>query len=290
MTEDPLITVIIPTFNNRVQIELCLRSMRCCTRRAYRIIVRDNGSTDGTVEYLEATGLADLLLRSTDNDIDNIEWKAYDATIRQHVETPFFLVCHSDIVFLEPDWVEDVLAAAGHDETNALGGQLFPSRFTGHWIFGRWLSPWYAWGRTEAFRRLNLTWRRRFPDWCATHLPEFPDFFDAALIAAHPGAPLFWEHGGFLTAQVARHGARIVHCPPRSFHIGDMTGSVVKAARFPGETDVPHRLARSSAIRQHIVDMLAMPYRDDANFLQACHAVAAFALDRDLLPLSHFRK
>jgi len=289
MPEDALITVIIPTFNNRVQVELCLRSMRSCTRRAYRVIVKDNGSTDGTVEFLHATGLADLVLRSTANDIDNIESKAYDATIRDHVTTPFFLVCHSDIVFLEPDWVEDVLAAAGEDEANVLGGSIFPSSFTGHWILGRWLSPWYAWGRTEAFRRLDLTWRRRFPDWCAPRLSEFSAYFDEALIAAHPEAPLFWEHGGFLTAQVERHGARIVDRQPKAFHIGDMTGSVVKATLYPDEPDVPHRLARSRAIRRIIVDTLAASYGDGADFRQACRNIAAFALDQDLPQLRHFR-
>lgn len=289
MTEDAIITVIIPTFNNRAEIELCLRSMRCCTRRAYRVIVRDNGSTDGTIDYLETTGLADPVLRSAANDIDNIEGKAYDDTIRRHVTTPYFLVCHSDVVFLQPDWVEDVIAAAGNDEANVLGGRVFPPSYTGHWILGRWLSPWYAWGRTEAFRRLKLTWRRRFPDWCAPRLAEFRAFFDETLIAAHPEAPLFWEHGGFLTAEVARYGARIIDYRAKVFHIGDMTGSVVKAARFPDEADAPRRLARSSAIRRHIVDMLATPYTDGADFRQACRAVEAFALEKDLPQLRHFR-
>jgi glycosyltransferase involved in cell wall biosynthesis len=80
---DPLVTVVIPTFNNRFLIELCLRSMRCCTGSPFRVIVKDNGSTDGTFEYLEASGLADLVLRSTDNDFDNVEYRTYDEVIRR---------------------------------------------------------------------------------------------------------------------------------------------------------------------------------------------------------------
>ena len=290
MSEDAIVTVIVPTFNNRVEIELYLRSMGCCTSRPYRVIVQDNGSTDGTVEYLKQSGQVDLILQSTINDIDNVEGRAYDDAIRYHVSTPFFLVCHSDIIFLESDWVEEILSAAGSDEMNVLGGTLFSSSCTGKWILGPWLSPWYAWGRTDAFKRLALTWRRRFPEWCAEHRSEILTYFDRDLIAAHPGVPLFWEHGGFLTAQVDRHGCKIVDRPQRkTFHIGDLTGSVVKAANYPDEADAPRRLARSKAIKQVISDSLERTYASETGFLKACRNVVSFAMERDLPQLKAFR-
>ena len=68
--------------------------MKCCTDSPFRVIVRDNGSTDGTVEYLESSGLVDLVLKSGDNDFDNVERETYDEAIRNHVQTPYYLVCH----------------------------------------------------------------------------------------------------------------------------------------------------------------------------------------------------
>lgn len=290
MATDPLVTVIIPTFNNRFLIELCLRSMRCCTGSPFRVIVKDNGSTDGTVEYVQASGLVDLVLKSTRNDFDNVEYRAYDEVIRNFVQTSFFLVCHSDIVFLQPDWIEEILSNASADDTNIMGGRVFPSSYSGGWIFGRWLSPWYAWGRTELFKRLNLTWQRKFPQWCTLHLPEVQEYFDAELLAKNPGVSPFWEHGGYLISLVDSHRHKIVDCEPtKVFHIGDMTGSFVKGTHYPDASDVAQRVARAAAIGLFIQRILETSPETDHDFLLACHEVVAFARKNDFAVLQKFR-
>ena len=290
MPADPLVTVVIPTFNNRFLIELCLRSMRCCTSSPFRVIVKDNGSTDGTLEYLETSGLVDLVLRSTDNDFDNVEHRTYDEVIRNHVQTSYFLVCHSDVVFLQADWIEEIRSNAGTDDANIMGGRLFPASCSGGWIVGRWLSPWYAWGRTESFKRLNLTWQRKFPEWCALHLAEVREYFDEELLARNPGASLFWEHGGYLISLIDRYQRKIVDCEPaKVFHIGDMTGSLVKRIHYPDASDVTQRVARAAAIQKFIQHTLETSYETDHEFLLACHAVVAFARENDLAILQRFR-
>jgi hypothetical protein len=286
----PLVTVVIPTFNNRFLIELCLRSMRRCTGSPFCVIVKDNGSTDGTLEYVEASGLADLVLTSTDNDFDNVEYRVYDEVIRNHVRTPFFLVCHSDIVFLQADWIEDIRRNAGNDEANVMGGRIFPARGRGDWILGPWLSPWYAWGRTAAFKELRLTWQRKSPAWCARHLAEVREYFGEDLLAENPGARLFWEHGGYLISQIDRQGRTIVDCEPAGvFHLGDMTGSVVKGAHFPDAPDVPGRVSRAASIRQFIQRTLAEGASTDDDLSRACQAVVAFARDHDFAILQQYR-
>ena len=290
VTTEPLVTVVIPTFNNRFLIELCLRSMRCCTGSPFRVIVKDNGSTDGTVEYVEASGLADLVLKSTDNDFDNMEYRTYDEVIRNYVQTHFFLVCHSDIVFLQADWVEEIRSNAGTDDANIMGARIFPASYSRGWIVGRWLSPWYAWGRTESFKRFNLTWQRKSPEWCARHLAEIRQYFGEELLVNNPGASLFWEHGGYLISLIDRHGRKIVDCEPaKAFHIGDMTGSVVKATHFPESPDVPKRVSRAAAIEKFIQRILERGYETDHDFLRACHVIVAFAGNNDLAILQKFR-
>jgi glycosyltransferase involved in cell wall biosynthesis len=287
---DQLVTVVVPTFNNRFLIELCLRSMRCCTGSPFRVIVNDNGSTDGTVEYLQASGLVDLVLRSTDNDFNNVEYRTYDEVIRNYVQTPYFLVCHSDIVFLQADWIEEIRSSAGTDDAIVMGGRLFPARCSGGWLVGRWLSPWYAWGKTEPFKQLNLTWQRKFPEWCALHLPEVREYFDEELLANNSGANLFWEHGGYLISLIDRHRRKIVdYEPAKVFHIGDMTGSLVKGTHYPDASDVAHRMARARSIQQCIRHTLETRYENDHDFLLACHAVVAFARNNDLAILQKFR-
>jgi len=50
----PLVTVIIPTFNRRQWISICLDSVKSQTFPNVETLVIDDGSTDGTVEWLKS--------------------------------------------------------------------------------------------------------------------------------------------------------------------------------------------------------------------------------------------
>ena len=54
MTYAPLVTVIIPTFNRREWIGICLNSVKAQTYEHIETLVIDDGSTDGTVEFLRS--------------------------------------------------------------------------------------------------------------------------------------------------------------------------------------------------------------------------------------------
>jgi GT2 family glycosyltransferase len=47
-----LTSIIIPTYNEFMLLQECIQSIRSYTETPYEIIVVDNGSTDGTLEYL----------------------------------------------------------------------------------------------------------------------------------------------------------------------------------------------------------------------------------------------
>ena len=49
----PLFTIVIPTYNNRAQLENCLNSILEIDSVDYKVVVCDNGSTDGTIEFLK---------------------------------------------------------------------------------------------------------------------------------------------------------------------------------------------------------------------------------------------
>lgn len=50
-------SIIIPTYNGLSLLQSCVQSIRGCTPEAHEIIVVDNGSTDGTVEFCREAGL-----------------------------------------------------------------------------------------------------------------------------------------------------------------------------------------------------------------------------------------
>ena len=54
MQQDPLVTVIIPTFNRLKWISICLDSVKAQTYPHIETLVIDDGSTDGTVAWLKS--------------------------------------------------------------------------------------------------------------------------------------------------------------------------------------------------------------------------------------------
>ena len=54
MTYSPLVTVIIPTYNRREWIGICLDSVKAQTYKQIETLVIDDGSTDGTAELLRS--------------------------------------------------------------------------------------------------------------------------------------------------------------------------------------------------------------------------------------------
>lgn len=61
-TELPRIAVVIPSWNSADDLRKCISSLRAQTGVDVGLMVVDNGSTDGTVPYLEAEGVAHIAL------------------------------------------------------------------------------------------------------------------------------------------------------------------------------------------------------------------------------------
>lgn len=63
MMSTPLISVVIPVFNTKNYLEKCLDSILCQTYDNYEMIVVDDGSTDGSGEYLDEFSKRDSRIR-----------------------------------------------------------------------------------------------------------------------------------------------------------------------------------------------------------------------------------
>jgi len=71
MNENPLVTVYIPTYN---RLELLKRAVKSVLDQDYsniELIVVDDGSSDGTVDYLECVSQADQRVRYFVNEVNS---------------------------------------------------------------------------------------------------------------------------------------------------------------------------------------------------------------------------
>jgi GT2 family glycosyltransferase len=108
--EGAAVTIVVPSWNGRHLLEKSLPSITRQGRAAARILVVDNGSTDGTVEYLssewpgvECIGLPENLGFAA----------AANAGIRA-VSTPFVALVNNDVE-LEDGWLDAMVEALEHD-------------------------------------------------------------------------------------------------------------------------------------------------------------------------------
>jgi glycosyltransferase involved in cell wall biosynthesis len=64
---EPLVSVVIPNWNGKKYLKDCIASLKIQTCDALEIIVVDNASSDGSVEYLEQTYPDVVIIRNKTN-------------------------------------------------------------------------------------------------------------------------------------------------------------------------------------------------------------------------------
>jgi len=107
------ILAVVVTWNRKVLLERCLRAINSQTRAVDGIILIDNGSTDGTPEFLEAAGLIPsptvFYLRSKTNDGPAAGFAAgCDAAMKAGCD---FIWIMDDDVIPDPDALEHLVTA-----------------------------------------------------------------------------------------------------------------------------------------------------------------------------------
>lgn len=112
LSEQPLIDVVIPNYNGIAYLETCLASLARQSYSNIRIIVVDNGSSDGSAVFIR-TNFPDTSLVLLDEN------KGFSAAVNIGIKTgesPMVFLLNNDTE-LAPDCLEELVqAAAEHDD------------------------------------------------------------------------------------------------------------------------------------------------------------------------------
>jgi hypothetical protein len=221
------VTILCATFNARDSVRLTLRSLLLHTHEPHRVLVADNGSTDGTLDDLLVTPWLTVVRLASDHG------GALDI-LATRVETPFFLTLDSDVEFLESGWLSGFLDLAIRDRLDALG--VYEPAIGSYQAR---LAPYACLLRTETFRALNASFR------------EFATFTDPGESARFRSrnhqesltssevssyrSGRFYPTAAAVFEQLQRTGARWADLPPRlsrTFrHLGHMSWNAADELR-----------------------------------------------------------
>lgn len=150
----PDTTIVCATRNGGDAVRLTLSSLRRFTPEACRILVADNGSTDGTREYLAGLAWIELFRRDPRRTLAShgatLDWLARKVTTR------YFLTLDSDVVFLRRGWLSDLREAMEKRGAAAVGE--FEPGVAG---YRPRLAPYVLLLDTERFRSLHCSFRSR---------------------------------------------------------------------------------------------------------------------------------
>jgi GT2 family glycosyltransferase len=118
----PLVTISIVTFNSQNEVERCVECLWAQTFDSFDISVWDNGSTDGTAEFLKTVSHPGFSFFSSSK---NVGFCAAHNRLIARSDAEFILVLNPDC-YLEPDYLARVVAAAKSDERiGAAAGKLY---------------------------------------------------------------------------------------------------------------------------------------------------------------------
>lgn len=98
------VTVIIPNYNGLAFMEPCFATLKSQTYKEFTVLVVDNGSTDGSVEWLRQQGINSIFLK------ENIGFSgAVNLGIRK-ADTPYVILLNNDIK-ADKDYVGEMVKA-----------------------------------------------------------------------------------------------------------------------------------------------------------------------------------
>ena len=117
-----LVTIVIPNWNGKDMLENCLENIREYTDyNNYRIVVVDNGSSDGSVDMIKNEFNNILLIENEENrGFGPANNQAFD----QYPNTEYFLLLNNDIRITEKGWLTKFVNITEDKSADIVGCRL----------------------------------------------------------------------------------------------------------------------------------------------------------------------
>jgi len=107
LTKEPFVSIIILNYNGREFLEGCLGSVLKTDYRNFEVIFVDNGSTDGSVEYIEKRFGNDPRLKIIRNE-RNLGFSGGNNVGIRHAKGEYIVLLNNDTI-VEPDWLRKLV-------------------------------------------------------------------------------------------------------------------------------------------------------------------------------------
>jgi glycosyltransferase involved in cell wall biosynthesis len=244
------VTIVCATLNAREAVQLTFESLARCAREPVEVWVADNGSTDGTLEYLQSLDwlrvfpLAARPGACTDHG-STLDW------LTARVQTPYLVTLDSDVEFLARGWLSDMLIFAHDADVDALG--VFEPAVG---AYRERLAPYVLLLRTAALRMLATSFRS---------FVRIEDPLEAARWQTRPArenlelaevetyrTAAFYPTGAAVFEQLRQRGLSWASLPPdleSSFrHIGHMSWADTESGRLRTQHTVRQRYIRARLV------------------------------------------
>jgi len=139
------ISIVIVTWNSLEYVDDCFKSLASQTYENFSVIVVDNGSTDGTVEYIKKYFPRAYILRN----MKNIGFAKANNQGIKIAKSEYVLIMNPDVV-LEKDYLEKIITFAKENPQGAtFGGKLYK-------MYQSYIDPSEDHGGMKEFKKSNL--------------------------------------------------------------------------------------------------------------------------------------
>ena len=126
LTEEPLVSILIPTKNHLDVLKKCLNSIfHNTTYPNYEIILVDNGSDEEkVVSYYEELTLSHPEVKVCHLDIP-FNYSRLNNFAAEQATGKYYILMNNDVKVITPEWVEEMLMYAQREDVGAVGCMLY---------------------------------------------------------------------------------------------------------------------------------------------------------------------